>query len=255
MGHRQDDVLIPSTDQPTRDPYPNDLNCDSLSRERSSHDIVTTPERTRDIGYRDYRDRLSPDRSAKDHGGSRPTVDSPRQSGYPGYENNRRYRHKDTSSSILDSPPTEFHPDRLMHGNGDIDPHGFDKPSRKPRGVVTRGDQDDGTSRRYGDNVSSSNKHHLDPSSAAAFGSHSRQRLDSSLRNDSLSSDPSDYARPSPPKPHRHRNGGKRQSSMSSSDDGIQTTPEGTSAEEQELESESISEKGRWLCSQILLGC
>ena len=33
---------------------------------------------------------------------------------------------------------------------------------------------------------------------------------------------------------------------MSSSDDGVQTTPEGTSCEEQELESESISEKGQW---------
>ena len=90
---------------------------------------------------------------------------------------------------------------------------------------------------------------HLDPSSAAGAKSSrsNRRKMESMLRNDSLSSDPSDCVRPPPPKPHRHKKGKKqRQQSLSSSDDEIQTTPECTSCEEQEIESESVSEKGKY---------
>ncbi|XP_075411020.1 regulating synaptic membrane exocytosis protein 1 isoform X6 [Tenrec ecaudatus] len=65
------------------------------------------------------------------------------------------------------------------------------------------------------------------------------------LRNDSLSSDQSESVRPSPPKPHRPKRGGKkRQMSVSSSEEEGVSTPEYTSCEDVELESESVSEKG-----------
>ncbi|XP_046375678.1 regulating synaptic membrane exocytosis protein 2-like isoform X2 [Haliotis rufescens] len=94
-------------------------------------------------------------------------------------------------------------------------------------------------------------KQHLDPSSAASRTSrNNRKKLESMLRNDSLSSDPSDCVRPPPPKPHKHKRGKKqRQHSLSSSDDEIRSTPECSSCEEQEIESESVSEKGSRLRS------
>uniref|UniRef100_A0A8D2M0H6 Regulating synaptic membrane exocytosis 1 n=1 Tax=Varanus komodoensis TaxID=61221 RepID=A0A8D2M0H6_VARKO len=65
------------------------------------------------------------------------------------------------------------------------------------------------------------------------------------LRNDSLSSDQSESVRPSPPKPHRSRRGGKkRQMSVSSSEEEGASTPEYTSCDDVEIESESVSEKG-----------
>ncbi|KAK6167619.1 hypothetical protein SNE40_021600 [Patella caerulea] len=86
-------------------------------------------------------------------------------------------------------------------------------------------------------------KRHLDPSSAK----NNRKKLESMLRNDSLSSDPSDCVRPPPPKPHKHRRGKKqRQQSLSSSEDEIRSTPECSSCEELDLESESVSEKGEF---------
>lgn len=98
-------------------------------------------------------------------------------------------------------------------------------------------------------------KQHLDPNSAVAKTSRSnRRKLESIMRNDSLSSDPSDCVRPPPPKPHKHKRGKKqRQHSVSSSDDEIRSTPECSSCEELDLESESVSEKGKmfliFLCS------
>lgn len=76
-----------------------------------------------------------------------------------------------------------------------------------------------------------------------------RRRLESMLpRNDSLSSDPSDCTRPPPPRPHKHKVKKRlRQLSLSSSEDdeNVSTTSECTSCgEEQEVESESISERG-----------
>uniref|UniRef100_A0A8B9IW86 Regulating synaptic membrane exocytosis 1 n=1 Tax=Amazona collaria TaxID=241587 RepID=A0A8B9IW86_9PSIT len=75
-----------------------------------------------------------------------------------------------------------------------------------------------------------------------------QSRLDPSsaiLMNDSLSSDQSESVRPSPPKPHRAKRGGKkRQMSVSSSEEEGASTPEYTSCEDVEIESESVSEKG-----------
>ncbi|KAM7135678.1 regulating synaptic membrane exocytosis protein 1 isoform 4-T6 [Molossus nigricans] len=85
----------------------------------------------------------------------------------------------------------------------------------------------------------------LDPSSAVLIRKAKREKVETMLRNDSLSSDQSESVRPSPPKPHRAKRGGKkRQMSVSSSEEEGVSTPEYTSCEDVELESESVSEKG-----------
>ena len=94
--------------------------------------------------------------------------------------------------------------------------------------------------------------------------SSSRRKLDSTFRNDSLSSDQSEclqQQRPPPPKPHKHkrhshttRGGGQgRPFGVSSSDEEIRSTPECTSCGEEEIESESVSEKGRPIFSRLHL--
>ncbi|XP_008430081.1 regulating synaptic membrane exocytosis protein 2 isoform X36 [Poecilia reticulata] len=86
-------------------------------------------------------------------------------------------------------------------------------------------------------------QHHLDPNSAVR--KTKREKMESMLRNDSLSSDQSESVRPPPPKPHKTKKGGKmRQVSLSSSEEELATTPEYTSCEDVEIESESVSEKG-----------
>ncbi|XP_047664503.1 regulating synaptic membrane exocytosis protein 2 isoform X14 [Tachysurus fulvidraco] len=72
-----------------------------------------------------------------------------------------------------------------------------------------------------------------------------RDKTDNLLRNDSLSSDQSESVRPPPPRPHKSKRGGKaRRASLSSSDEELPTTPEYTSCDDVEIESESVSEKG-----------
>ncbi|MBN3304805.1 RIMS1 protein, partial [Amia calva] len=90
---------------------------------------------------------------------------------------------------------------------------------------------------------------HLDPSSAALIRKTKREKMESMLRNDSLSSDQSESLRPPPPKPYKPKRGGnKRQMSVSSSEEEGGSTPEYTSCEDVEIESESVSEKGDWDC-------
>uniref|UniRef100_A0A8C5TXB3 Regulating synaptic membrane exocytosis 1 n=1 Tax=Malurus cyaneus samueli TaxID=2593467 RepID=A0A8C5TXB3_9PASS len=85
----------------------------------------------------------------------------------------------------------------------------------------------------------------LDPSSAILMRKAKREKMETMLRNDSLSSDQSESVRPPPPKPHRAKRGGKkRQMSVSSSEEEGASTPEYTSCEDVEIESESVSEKG-----------
>lgn len=86
----------------------------------------------------------------------------------------------------------------------------------------------------------------LDPSSALLMRKANREKMETMSRNDSLSSDQSESVRPSPPKPHRSKRGGKRrQMSVSSSEEEGASTPEYTSCEDVEIESESVSEKGK----------
>lgn len=84
---------------------------------------------------------------------------------------------------------------------------------------------------------------HLDPGSAALLRKSKRQKAESMLRNDSLSSDQSESLRPPPPRPYKSKRGGnKRQMSVSSSEEEGGSTPEYTSCEDVEIE--SVSERG-----------
>lgn len=73
-----------------------------------------------------------------------------------------------------------------------------------------------------------------------------REKAESMLRNDSLSSDQSESLRPPPPRPYKSKRGlgagGKRQTSVSSSEEDGGTTPEYSSCEDAEIE--SVSERG-----------
>ncbi|XP_035463000.2 regulating synaptic membrane exocytosis protein 1-like isoform X21 [Scophthalmus maximus] len=77
-----------------------------------------------------------------------------------------------------------------------------------------------------------------------------REKAESMLRNDSLSSDQSESIRPPPPRPYKSKRGlgagGKRQTSVSSSEEEGGTTPEYSSCEDAEIE--SVSERGDWEC-------
>ena len=203
-----------------------------------------------ELDRRQHRDK-STDRSNRgDHRGSDP-----------------RYSPKPKSDPTGRGSVNERRPERLMGGHSggtnvikDLDaaydqqyPVGSSKSSHLHNHVggdaydVADGDRFD----------ESSASQHLDPSSAVSKTSRNRRKLESMLRNDSLSSDPSDCVRPPPPKPHKPKKTKKqRQASFSSSDDEIQTTPECTSCDELELESESISEKGtspRHVLSRLML--
>nr|XP_032817746.1 regulating synaptic membrane exocytosis protein 1-like isoform X2 [Petromyzon marinus] len=73
-----------------------------------------------------------------------------------------------------------------------------------------------------------------------------RGKPESVLRNDSLSSDQSESMRPPPPqpKPHRARKGGRRRhKSVSSSEEELASTPECSSCEDAEVESEGFAER------------
>ncbi|XP_067277050.1 regulating synaptic membrane exocytosis protein 1-like isoform X2 [Pseudorasbora parva] len=91
---------------------------------------------------------------------------------------------------------------------------------------------------------------HLDPGSAALLRKSKRQKAESMLRNDSLSSDQSESLRPPPPRPYKGKRGGnKRQMSVSSSEEEAGSTPEYTSCEDVEIE--SVSERGDWECCPL----
>ncbi|KQK78482.1 regulating synaptic membrane exocytosis protein 2 isoform X11 [Amazona aestiva] len=95
-------------------------------------------------------------------------------------------------------------------------------------------------------------QHHLDPNSAVR--KTKREKMETMLRNDSLSSDQSESVRPPPPKPHKTKKGGKmRQVSLSSSEEELASTPEYTSCDDVEIESESVSEKGKIFISGTCL--
>ncbi|XP_033859589.1 regulating synaptic membrane exocytosis protein 1-like isoform X21 [Acipenser ruthenus] len=93
----------------------------------------------------------------------------------------------------------------------------------------------------------------LDPSSAVIIHKTKKAKMETMLRNDSLSSDQSESLRPPPPKPHKTKIK-KRQISVSSSEEEGGSTPEYTSCEDAELESESISEKAA-VFGRRQLGC
>ncbi len=209
--------------------------------------------------YRDRGERGRQERGPASEGGGH----SAREDNTQGHHNRvRRDRGRDPRypghhtkprESPSSTPSLERRPERLMRNQGEPsakDLESYDKFPTRPAGTMSmsrrdRRDRDvpeELQEDKYSDRIQ---RQHLDPSSAANKTSRSRRKVESMLRNDSLSSDPSDCVRPPPPRPHKHKKGKKqRQASFSSSDDEIQTTPECTSCEEPEIESESVSEKG-----------
>ncbi|XP_076348186.1 regulating synaptic membrane exocytosis protein 2-like [Tachypleus tridentatus] len=80
----------------------------------------------------------------------------------------------------------------------------------------------------------------------------SRQKIESVIRNDSLSSDQSECVRPPPPKPYKHKRGKKpRQRSFSSSEDEVRSTHEFSSCEEQSEKGETEILGQRWMREEI----
>ncbi|XP_060754946.1 regulating synaptic membrane exocytosis protein 1 [Neoarius graeffei] len=94
-------------------------------------------------------------------------------------------------------------------------------------------------------------KGYLEPGSAALLHKTKREKAAESFRKDSsLSSDQSECLRPPPPRAYRPKRGlNKRQMSISSSEEEGGSTPEYTSCEDVEIE--SISEKGDWDCHPL----
>ncbi|XP_053085905.1 regulating synaptic membrane exocytosis protein 1 isoform X4 [Pangasianodon hypophthalmus] len=94
-------------------------------------------------------------------------------------------------------------------------------------------------------------KGYLEPGSAALLHKTKREKAAESFRKDSsLSSDQSECLRPPPPRGYRPKRGlNKRQMSISSSEEEGGSTPEYTSCEDVEIE--SISEKGDWDCHPL----
>ncbi|KAM9513050.1 regulating synaptic membrane exocytosis protein 2 isoform 31-T32 [Salvelinus alpinus] len=117
--------------------------------------------------------------------------------------------------------------------------HSPPTPHRSP----VLGDRSGDMRRGPGEPIGFRGHDYLDPSSAVR--KTKREKMDTMLRNDSLSSDQSESIRPPPPKPHKTKKGGKmRQVSLSSSEEELATTPEYTSCEDVEIERDL---DGHWL--------
>ena len=174
-------------------------------------------------------------------------------------------------SSVLDSPPSERHPGRLMRAAGPGGGSGAGGRRGDP-GLASR--EAGGRHARKSQPINSrpagarqrddypederiyvESQTYVDPGVVLACSSPTTRggRPKDFWQSDSLVADQLDYRggssggpASSPPKPpqHRRRNGRRRRSSVSSSEDGVLSSPEGSSYEEQELESESISEQG-----------
>lgn len=230
--------------------YANDMEAFHPPGTRGRHRTRNTsgdrgPSRDSRGGFVPVGDRSSPARRSSLDVGRRPDEDS-------GLWNGRfAVCQQDSGISILDSPPMERHPERLMRGGnrgGHLETcekfsgrHSKGSSSSQ-RGVVAPIDIG-----QQGLMEAHNSMRHLEPrtSTSSSFPG-SRQQMMDPVRTDSVNSDPSDCSgRPHKSHHARRTNRHKRHSSASSSDDGTQTTPEGTSCDEVEIESESISEKGQ----------
>ncbi|KAJ8020316.1 Regulating synaptic membrane exocytosis protein 2 [Holothuria leucospilota] len=160
-------------------------------------------------------------------------------------------REKDVHSNENGTQSVQYKKQSMQQGN-----HFQGSPTKKPRAVNQRhaGDSLPDSRETHDSYITPSteplNRHHLDPSTAAATkvttnNKQESRKNESMIRNDSLSSDQSECVRPPPPKPHKGKVMRKRRDySLSSSEEEIRSTPDYTSADEGEVESGSISERG-----------
>ncbi|XP_055930355.1 regulating synaptic membrane exocytosis protein 2-like isoform X5 [Argiope bruennichi] len=154
-----------------------------------------------------------------------------------------------SQESLRDSSDRSHRDSRMPYFGGD---EWRDSPRKRDYDVQSSGD--DPRLRIHSVRSGDERRNHLEPgyvSESRGRGHNNRKKMESVVRNDSLSSDQSESVRPPPPKPHKNKRGKKlRQRSVSSSEEDVQTTPECTSCDEEvDAESESISEK-EWLASR-----
>lgn len=196
-------------------------------------------DRHRNHKHRDQIQRFSPEQVQEMEQSSRRTrLDDTRRMDL--HRSNGQY----SVTNALSSPQLERHPERLMQSHGQSivkDSDKFGKYQRKSVGISNRSERHASPEGDfYADQL---NQQRLDPNSAAAAARYAargvHRRGENMVRNDSLGSDLSDCARPPALKPRKSRKGSKH-SSMSSSDDEMPTTPDGTSWEDQEY----INDKG-----------
>ncbi|GIX69836.1 regulating synaptic membrane exocytosis protein 2 [Caerostris darwini] len=147
-----------------------------------------------------------------------------------------------SQESLRDHADRPHRDSRMHYGGGD---EWKDAPRKREYDVHSSGD--DPRMRIHTVRSSDDRRNHLEPGyESRGRGHNNRKKMESVVRNDSLSSDQSESVRPPPPKPHKNKRGKKlRQRSVSSSEDDLQSTP-CSSCEEIDAESESISEKGKF---------
>ncbi|XP_064652466.1 regulating synaptic membrane exocytosis protein 2-like isoform X3 [Lineus longissimus] len=277
MPRERDDRLRHSSrDRRGRDPANNDRFRDDLppdrrrepssdrvnrdSREQLDRRRTTSSDRISELGGRErYHDPATDHR----HENYRDFRETPGRSRGDRHEPENRHRNDKSQDRMSDHSFQDEHDmgiSRSRHGSGRD--HNIQRPTSVERHRHMQKDMDaydpyhspkpSGFTKHLQDEVEGiqpnhdqlTQMQHLDPAAAAKNSKRNRQKMESMLRNDSLSSDPSDCPRPPPPKPHKHKKGKKlRQRSLSSSDDEIRSTPDCSSCEEVEIESESVSEK------------
>ncbi|GBM71078.1 hypothetical protein AVEN_186647-1 [Araneus ventricosus] len=190
------------------------------------------------------------------HGADRRT--SGRDQQWISQEDDRKVRsdssivRRTSQESLRDSSDRPHRDSRMPYIGGD---EWRDSPRKRDYDVHSSGD--DPRLRMHSVRSGDERRNHLEPgyvSESRGRGHNNRKKMESVVRNDSLSSDQSESVRPPPPKPHKNKRGKKlRQRSVSSSEEDVQTTPECTSCDEEvDAESESISEKGNQSIDQYL---
>lgn len=214
------------------------------SRSMNSSDVRhkdSSNERRRDHEYRDRVQRVSPEKGQEMEMSRRMRLDDSRR-----IDLHRGNGPSYPVANALLSPQMERHPERLMQSHGQLVSKDVDKFGKYQRKSVGTGHRSDRHASPEGNYYADDqlNQRNVDPNSVSAAARHAarmHRRGEVMSRNDSLASDLSDCVRPVNVKPKKPRKGNKH-SSMSSSDDELPTTPEGTSWEDQEF----INDKGNF---------
>ncbi|XP_058236547.1 regulating synaptic membrane exocytosis protein 1 isoform X1 [Hemibagrus wyckioides] len=162
----------------------------------------------------------------------------------PGTRLSRRVPGNENRKALMENQRA-YSVDRTVGGSAGGGPVPLQKQGHSGSHMSPGGSQDLRDGQDWG------HKGYLEPGSAALLHKTKREKAAESFRKDSsLSSDQSECLRPPPPRAYRPKRGlNKRQMSISSSEEEGGSTPEYTSCEDVEIE--SISEKGDWDCHPL----
>ncbi|KAK3529931.1 hypothetical protein QTP86_009270 [Hemibagrus guttatus] len=162
----------------------------------------------------------------------------------PGTRLSRRVPGNENRKALMENQRA-YSVDRTVGGSAGGGPVHLQKQGHSGSHMSPGGSQDLRDGQDWG------HKGYLEPGSAALLHKTKREKAAESFRKDSsLSSDQSENLRPPPPRAYRPKRGlNKRQMSISSSEEEGGSTPEYTSCEDVEIE--SISEKGDWDCHPL----